>query len=268
MRNVGPSVPERADLTMDEIKHHSTRLSASAAVVSAQSDGMAALGVGTALALGLVARDRGAGGQSMLTTMLSTAAHALSELNVQYEGMDDPPTSDPELYGINARYRLYEASDGWVFLAAPALSEWDALADALAPYVTLRDDARFADPATLDLNDAALADVLAGVFRTRPAADWERELTAADVGCAVVDERPCELIMMSDDFGGALDLVVEVEHPVLDRHPRLAPLVRLSRSRTTAGPGPALGAHTEAVLHELGYTADDVAGLRERGVIL
>ena len=120
MRNVGPSVPERADLTMDEIKHHSTRLSASAAVVSAQSDGMAALGVGTALALGLVARDRGAGGQSMLTTMLSTAAHALSELNVQYEGMGDPPTSDPELYGINARYRLYEASDGWVFLAAPA----------------------------------------------------------------------------------------------------------------------------------------------------
>lgn len=266
-RNAGPAIPERADLSIEEIRRHSIRLSAAAMQVSAQPDGVAALGVATAMLLGLVARDRGAGGQSMLTTMLSTAAHALSEQMVEYEHMDAIPEADAELHGIGARYRLYEASDGWMFLAAPAPHEWHRLVEALAPFCDLGGDPRFCDEDARRANDGELAEELAATFRRRPAAEWERDLTAADVGCVAVEERVPEAVLLSEEFGRALGLVVDVVHPALDAHPRLAPLVRMSRSPGVARPAPSLGQHTDAVLGELGYSSDQIADLRARGVV-
>ncbi len=45
---------------------------------------------------------------------------------------------------MNALYRMYSAADGFVFLAAPLPREWPALAKAMAPYVDLHADERFA----------------------------------------------------------------------------------------------------------------------------
>ena len=53
-------------------------------------------------------------------SMLSTMAHALSEGMVEYADAPDLAAPDAELYGLSARYCLYRASEGWVFLAAPA----------------------------------------------------------------------------------------------------------------------------------------------------
>ncbi len=117
-RNTGDSVPERDDLTMDEVREYSLRLGTAALGVG-HADGFSALGAGTALALGLLARKRGAPGQSMLTTMLNTVAHAISEDMIEYEGRAPAATADKDLYGLSARYRLYETAEGWVFLAAP-----------------------------------------------------------------------------------------------------------------------------------------------------
>ena len=60
---------------------------------------------------------------------------------------------------------------------------------------------------------------------------------------------------------------MEVEHPTLERHPRLVPAVRFSRSRCVAGMGPTLGQHTDAVLRELGYDDARIAELHAKGVI-
>ncbi len=53
-RNTGTSIPERDDLTLDDIKVNSLRLGTAALGVG-NSDGFSALGAGTALALGLLA---------------------------------------------------------------------------------------------------------------------------------------------------------------------------------------------------------------------
>src|SRR5262245_32576233 len=145
-RNTGSSIPERADLSMDEIKTNSLRIGTAALGVG-NSDGFSALGAGTALALGLLARRRGGPGQSMLTTMLNTVAHAISEDMVEYEVRGGAPSADPDLLGLDARYRLYETADGWVFLAVPTDREVDALASALASYgeVDRSDDAALAE---------------------------------------------------------------------------------------------------------------------------
>jgi crotonobetainyl-CoA:carnitine CoA-transferase CaiB-like acyl-CoA transferase len=266
MRIAGPSVPERPDLSLEEIKQGGTRLFAAAAFI-AQSDGFAALGVATALLLGLLARQNGAPGQRMLTTMLSTVAHALSEDMVRWPGRPPASASDAELFGLEALYRLYPTAEGWVFLAVTNAREWQALT-AQAPFAALAEEPRFRDAASRRAHDAALATRLGEIFRTRPAADWERELVAVDVACVVSGEGPVEAAVTDPEgVARACGFVVEVEHPTLERHPRLVPAVRFSRSPCVAGAGPKLGQHTDLVLRELGYDEARIAELRAKGVI-
>jgi crotonobetainyl-CoA:carnitine CoA-transferase CaiB-like acyl-CoA transferase len=258
-RNVGSSLRAQPDATLDEIKATSVRLAAANAVMQIQCDGLAAVSVATGLLLGLVARARGLASPSLMTTMMHSAGHALSEEMIEYDAQPPPRTADSELYGYSARYRLYEAADGWIFLAAPAEHEWGPLVAALADHVELTDELRH--------DDRALAAALAAAFRTRAAAEWERDLTASDVGCVVATAGPMESQLMSDEFGRASGYLADVVHPTFDVHPRLAPLVRFSRSATTAEPGCLAGQHTDAILRELGYTAARLTDLRARKVV-
>ena len=138
----------------------------------------------------------------------------------------------------------------------------------LAPYVDLRSDDRFALEADRHINDAALADVLAGVFSKRGKDEWQRDLTAADVACVAVTTGLNEPILISEDFGRASGYIADVRHPVFDDHPRLAPVVRFSRSATQALPGTLCGTATESVLGELGYSEEEIVDLRARKIIL
>lgn len=267
MRNIGSSVREEPGLTVEEIRHTSLRLSGAGTTEYAQADGLSAVTVASAMTLGLLARDRTGVAQELLTTMLSSTAHALADEMVEFAGRDAVATADDELYGFGARYRLYAASDGWIYLAAPEEGEWHGLVAALADDVDLAGDTRFASEAERTANDAALAEVLAGVFAEKPAQHWEDTLLAHDVGCVVVSDDPPEATLQSEELAGASGLLIEVEHPTFGEHPRLVPHVSFSRSATIAEPGVLCGQHTDSILTELGYDADAIADLRDRGIV-
>ncbi len=266
--NVGDLVAEEPRLTLDEIRHGARVLTVGALCANAQADGFAALGVATAMLVGLLARARGAGGQEMLTTMLNTGVHAMSAQTVDHPESPGEPRPDLDMRGLSALYRIYDASDGWVFLAAPAQHEWDGLVSALASYASLGSDERFATPGARAGNDAELGDALAAIFVHRGADDWERDLRHADVGCVAVTTTNIEAVLWSDEFGRASGYLSDVEHPTFGAHPRMAPLVRFSRSATQALPGVLAGSHTDAVMTELGHDAASIADLRERTIIV
>jgi crotonobetainyl-CoA:carnitine CoA-transferase CaiB-like acyl-CoA transferase len=263
----GPSIPRGPGLTLDEIKPASLRLG-TAAQAPGNCDGFAALGVGTGLLLGLVARERTGIAQEMLTSMLCTAGFALSEDCIEYEGRGESPHPDRDLYGLSALYRLYETADGWVFLAAPQESEWRALCQALSAHGDLTGDPRFATADGRQRNDPALADALAAVFRQRSASDWERDLSAADVGCAEVAPGPISRATMCDPIGREAGFLSEVEHPSFGTHRRLAPLASLSLTPGKARPACLFGQHTESVLRELGYDTSAIEKLEADGVVI
>jgi crotonobetainyl-CoA:carnitine CoA-transferase CaiB-like acyl-CoA transferase len=267
MRNIGASVPENADLTMAEIRENALRLAGAGTTEYAQADGISALTVASALVLGLAARDRTGISQGMRTTMLTSTAHALADDMVEHAGRPQTLAPDTGLFGYSARYRLYQAADGWIYLAAPAEREWKPLAAALADDADLAGDARFADEASRRAHDRDLAHVLAAVFAGRPAQHWEDYLLSLDVGCVVAHAEPPEAVLQSKEFAGAADLLVQVEHPSFGEHVRLKPYIELSRSATLAEPGVLAGQHTNDILAELGYDAPAIASLRERGIV-
>ena len=263
---LGNKVPERADLTIEEIRTHARHLQPAGTVTQAQPDGLAAVGVSVALMLGLVARDRGAGGQSLASSMLTTVAGALADFVVDGDDGGKHVESDADLRGLHALYRIYDAADGWVFLAAPQEHEWRRLVHALGEGAALGEE-RFATAEKRRANDAALVEVLEGVFAKGDQATWERELLAAGVACVAVSTEPVEVLLQSDDVGQASGWVTEVVHPTFDQHLRLAPLVRFSRSATQAKPGVLAGSATDALLRELGFDDAAIADLRADGIV-
>jgi crotonobetainyl-CoA:carnitine CoA-transferase CaiB-like acyl-CoA transferase len=267
MRNVGSTVEERPGLSLNETRANALRLSAAGTTEYAQADGVSALTVATAMALGLVVRDRVGTAQTMLTTMLASTAHALADDMVEHKDRRPTQVADAELLGYSALYRLYEAEDEWIYLAAPYQRDWTALVEVLAPEVDLAGDVRFSDVTERTTNDNALSEVLATVFASRPAQHWEDIMLAADVGCVVAHREPPEIVLQSTEFARAADMLVTVQHPTFGEHLRLKPYISLSRNETVAEPGSLAGQHTDAILNELGYSSPEIADLRERKVV-
>lgn len=267
LANVGATVEARSDLTMDQIQDGARRLSAASASSNAQADGFAALGVATAILFGLVARDRGAGGQELFSSMINTGCHAMSAHAVTYAGAPIEPCPQADMRGLHPLYRIYDAAEGYVFLSATSDSEFSAFARAVAPYVGLGSDARFGDATSREHNSEALIDVLGTMFVQKTAVAWETELFGQGVGCLQVHTDLIETKLFDDSFGRVSGYVTDVVHPILDEHVRLTPYVRFSRSRTQALPAVLNGQQTDEILYALGKTADEIADLRARNVV-
>ncbi|HEY2330490.1 MAG TPA: CoA transferase, partial [Acidimicrobiales bacterium] len=262
-RNLGATMIQRDDLTMDEVKDLSLRMGG-AAMSGNNPDASSSVVVATGMLLGLLAKRRGAPGQGMLTTMLNTMTHVLSDDMIEYDGRPAAPTLDAGLHGFGPLYRIYEAAEGWVFLAAPAEQDWGSLASITG----LDGDARFTNPEGRRDRSDGLAAALAERFLTRSAQAWETALCAEDVACVVVEDGPPEACIMEgeDAIARRLDLLVPLEHPVIGAYERMKPLVAFSRTPGVARGAPMLGQDTDAVLRELGYDEQTIADLHARGI--
>ncbi|WP_102143167.1 CaiB/BaiF CoA transferase family protein [Mycobacterium hubeiense] len=251
---------------LDDLHRRAVRLHAGGTVPAVQSDGIAAHGVASALLVALYAKRRGKALRNVVTTMLGTVQQAMIPYNASYSSRPAERVADDEFYGLNALYRMYRAADGYVFLAAPLPREWPALAKAMSPYIDLHADERFVDADARAAHDDDLIAALTPVFATKTKLEWERELTAQNVGCVEVVEANSELVLQTDPYFEA-GYAVEAVSPIFEEHRRLAPLCRFSRSRTRADAGCTIGQHTDAVLRELGLDDDAIGGLRAAEVI-
>jgi formyl-CoA transferase len=65
----------------------------------------------------------------------------------------------------------------------------------------------------------------------------------------------------------ATGTIVEVDHPTRGKYLTVGNPIKMSDSRTEVTRSPLLGEHTEEVLVQLGYSAEQVAELRAEHVI-
>ncbi|MGO9101993.1 MAG: CoA transferase [Mycobacterium sp.] len=251
---------------LDDVMHHAPRVLCAGTAPEVQCDGLAALAVASAVLTGVIARDNGRPLRKVHTSMLATATHVLANWVVDYENAPDAVVPAYGGRGLSALYRMYDASEGRIFLAAPQPKEWPLLVEALRDFADFADDERFATPGGRTADDEQLAEQLASAFSKEPAAFWEKRLGAAGVGCVELYEgAPARLIQTDPQL--AEEYTVPAVSPVFDEHRRLSPLVGMSRSATRAPGGCLAGQHTAAVLREFGYDDATIVKWQEAGVI-
>lgn len=222
--------------------------------------------IASAAMLGLYVQRTQGIGQHIQCNMMGANAYANLDDFVAYEGKPQRPVPLPGLYGLHALYRLYPASEGWVFLAAPSDREWRRLARAIGHHEWLA-DTRFVDAERRRAHDSELSTLLEAEFAARPAGAWEHLLADADVACVRADEHtPPEFFDRSPHMREN-GFVVEAEHLRWGAHWRTGPLVRLSSTPARPGAGVLAGQHTRQLLRELGYAAPEIDDLYARRVV-
>jgi len=158
----------------------------------------------------------------------------------------------------------FATADGYINIAANQQDQWEATCEVLGvPELTT--DPRFEKRDTRKANRRLLTPLLEARLKTRPTAHWVEQLNARGVPSGEILSLENALNAHQVAHRQSLGTVVE---------PEIGPLRLFSltaKFEKTAGgletPPPRLGAHTEAVLEALGYSAEDVAGLRARQVI-
>ena len=182
----GPDV----ELADEELARWSQRLTR---CNEANPDFNAALAVATAVTIALYGRARTGNGQTVETRMMASNAYALSEHFIDYPGRPRRVLPDVGLHGRHALYRLYQARDGWIFVAAPADRDFARLCEALGQPRLLQDP-RFSTSQVRADHDAELARELEAVFAQRRVDTWERDLVSARAshasGPTTVPTRP------------------------------------------------------------------------------
>ncbi len=261
---LGQAFPPPADreMTLDEIDHVANVMRFSN---EPNPDPVSSLATATSALLALYARGRLGRGQYLETSMLVGNLYANADDAISYEGKPERMLPDAEFNGLHALYRLYRAASGWVFLACPQESEWRALA-ATTDRGDLLNDARFRDRESRLDHDRELSAELAGLFRQRPASEWQQLLTGGDVPCVEVFEADTGQFFLSAPWVKDAGFFVESEHPSTGPYWRYGPTVTLSRSPSAPGPMIYIGEHTRALLSELGYDENAIAEMEAANV--
>jgi crotonobetainyl-CoA:carnitine CoA-transferase CaiB-like acyl-CoA transferase len=176
----------------------------------------------------------------------------------------EPPEPQGSGTAMIVPYQAFRAADGYVMIAAGSDALFARLAAALGVSELARDP-RFADNPSRVTNRGALVDAITRLTSPRKASDLLEALRAAGVPSAPIlgiDQ------VMEEPQTRESGMLLSAPHP---RHANYRS-IGLPIQWDGARPGvrrvpPRLGEHDADVLTWLGYTLDDIRGLRERGVL-
>lgn len=166
----------------------------------------------------------------------------------------------------NPLVNTYYCSDGKALVLMMLQSErfWP-IACATLHLEHILTDPRFDTPEKRAQEGPALAAILSDLFAQRPRAEWADILRASECIWGPV-QSPAEI--PSDPQVIANGYVQTFEHPSFGEFRVAASPVQYSNEAATVRrPAAELGAHTEEVLLEMGYSWDDIAQQKEAGVI-
>lgn len=212
------------------------------------------LGTGQWIAMGVLAavlaKQRGQQVRAMETSLVDTAFSLVAYQATAAKMSGKRPGRAGSGNPIAAPYEVYPARDGNIMIAAPNQRLWERVAKVMG-IAHLIDDPRFLTVADRSNNNAELTRELSKALAAEDVATWVQRLheggvpvtPVAGLEQAVESEAAAERKTFAE-----LDGVPHVRLPwVTDGVPA-----------ALAGPAPRLGEHTEQVLRECGFEADEI----------
>jgi crotonobetainyl-CoA:carnitine CoA-transferase CaiB-like acyl-CoA transferase len=213
----------------------------------------------------LYARDaQGGSGQwidmSLLDTTFSSLSHRMQTYLVS--GREPPRLGNETAAAYPAGD--FECSDGPMMMQASYDDHFARLCPAIGR-PELAQDPRFKLRKDRFANRNQLAPILKAIFKTKTSAEWVRVLNAAQVICAPINTLAQAAAHPQIRHR---EMVVEVPHALAGTMPLIRNPARLSKTPLNVYRAPPLmGEHTDEVLNEYGYAGEEIARLREAGII-
>jgi crotonobetainyl-CoA:carnitine CoA-transferase CaiB-like acyl-CoA transferase len=229
---------------------------------------VADLSAGLFCALGimvaLLEREQSGEGQWIQTSLLQAqvfmldfqAARWLMDRDVPRQAGNNHPTSIPT--------GVFKTADGHINIATTGHKTWERLCHAIAA-AALLEHPDYATAEARSVNRNALNAEIDRYLAGHTSAEWIERFNAAGVPCGpiyAIDQ------MFADPQVRHLAIAQDVA--TADRGVRQMVSQPVSLSRTPsriAAPPPELGQHTDEVLQEFGFTAEEIAGLRSADAI-
>ena len=207
-----------------------------------------------AVALAVHERNRTGLGQTVNSGLALTAGLLQSPYFLDYEGYERNEPEGLGVRGFSAKSRLYQAADGWMYLHCPDDEAWER-------FTALSDFSGMADG-----NDKALTESLSEILTGKTRDQWAELVNPT--GVSVIANRVVEEFRDDADIRKA-GLIVGRDHPNVGQADHLGSVAKLSETPMRIGrPTPMLGAETDEILSEAGYTGEQIESLKLAGAVV
>jgi crotonobetainyl-CoA:carnitine CoA-transferase CaiB-like acyl-CoA transferase len=227
--------------------------------VAGSGDNATAVAIYSAIVTALYRRERTGKGSYVTTSLLATGVWSASVFiqaalcGANFYGLHD------RAHPANAAFNVYRSSDGTWFVLVATPDKVPAVLKALGREDILTDP-RFSDPAKLTQNRPQLTAILDEIFGSQPMSHWYEALSAVHVPFGAVRE-PQEVV--NDPQLRANDIVVPLEGAGEKLTSTISSPIQVHGvTKVPAKRAPGIGEHNDEVLKELGFTSDEIAGLR------
>src|SRR5215211_4793495 len=212
----------------------------------------------------LFVRERTGRGQRIDVSLLGSLVSWLTYHAVGYFGTGNLPPRLGSRHPSVAPYGAFPTRDGYLVVAVATDPLWRRFCQAVGRE-DLIEDPRFARNGLRIANRGELEPALTAILAERSAEEWAAIMDRAGVPCSPINsiDKVLSLPQVLQQ-----ELVIDLPREDIPglRMPGIA--IKLSETPGTARlPPPRLGEHTEAVLGELGYDADEIERLRAGGVV-
>ena len=212
----------------------------------------------------LLERERSGKGQWVHTSLLQANIRLMEFQAARYLLAGEVPGQAGNFHPISEPTGVYQASDGSLIIQAGGQVLFRRLCSAL-DVPSLVSDRRFANGAERLKHRPELTAEIERRLASRTAAEWVQRLTEFGVPAGpVLNVEQC----FANEQVRTLPVVAEVDHPLLGQQRLLGPGVNMSRTQPgICSPTPEHGQHTDEILAELGYPADEIARFHSEGIV-
>jgi formyl-CoA transferase len=211
----------------------------------------------------LLERELSGKGQWVHTSLLQANIRLMEFQAARYLLAGEVPGQAGNYHPISEPTGVYNACDGSLIIQAGGQTMFRRLCDALEAR-WLYEDPRFKNGRERLKRRPELTVEIEKQLATRTASEWVERLTDFGVPAGpVLNVEQC----FANEQVQTLPMVAEVDNPHLGRQRLLGPGVNMTRTQPRiCTPAPEHGQHTDEILTQLGYEAEEIARFHRDGI--